>query len=237
MTNRTWSRVPIALCLTFAILCTYTMVGLAAPEQGQRKLTGDLTVSGGVLVDGERAVSGVVFFSGSSIATAHDSGAVLSLGNLGRVEYMPESISSTFSFTETGTKGSLDAGRVLVSKPQGATAVLTTAGGSVVADANEAAVFSVSVNDGHTVVVTQAGRVSFHAVSGVKNVAAGETLSVSQQTGDTQPQPNDEEGARAAATVATIIAAAIAAVVIIIAARDGNDNVAPVTPPPVSPAR
>lgn len=235
MTNRTWSRVPIALCLTFAILCTYTMVGLAAPEQGQRKLTGDLTVSGGVLVDGERAVSGVVFFSGSSIATSHDSGAILSLGKLGRVEYMPES-SSTFSFTETGTKGSLDAGRVLVSKPQGASAVLTTAGGSVVADANEAAVFSVSVNDGHTVVATQAGRVSFHAASGVKNVAAGETLSVSQQTGDTQQQTDDEAGARSAATVATIIAAAIAAVVIIIAARDSNDN-APVTPPNPSPAR
>jgi len=212
------------------------MVGLAAPEQGQRKLTGDLTVSGGVLVDGERAVSGVVFFSGSSIATEHDSGAVLSLGKLGRVEYMPDSSSNTFSFTETGTKGSLDTGRVLVSKPQGASAVLITAGGSVVADANEPAVFSVSVNDGHTVVATQAGRVSFHASSGVKNVAAGETLSVSQQTGDTQPQTKDEGGARAAATVATIIAAAIAAVVIILAARDGDDN-APVTPPNPSPAR
>ena len=42
MISRTWSRTPISLALAFAILCTYTMVGFAAPQQGQTGPTGDL---------------------------------------------------------------------------------------------------------------------------------------------------------------------------------------------------
>ena len=32
MTSRTWSRTPISLALALAILCTYSMVGFAAPH-------------------------------------------------------------------------------------------------------------------------------------------------------------------------------------------------------------
>src|SRR2546421_7176231 len=90
MTSRTWSRTPITLSLALAILCTYTMVALAAP-QGQAGPTGDLSVVGEVSVNGTSAISGATVFSDSTIATGQNSSAVVSLGKLGRVELLPNS--------------------------------------------------------------------------------------------------------------------------------------------------
>ena len=50
MISRTWSRTPITVALVLAILCTYSMVALAAP-QGQTGPTGDLSVVGEVSVE------------------------------------------------------------------------------------------------------------------------------------------------------------------------------------------
>src|SRR2546423_2709324 len=110
MISRTWSRTPITLSLALAILCTYSMAVLAAP-QGQTGPTGDLSVVGEVSVNGTSAISGATVFSDSTITTAQNSSAVVSLGKLGRVELLPNS-SLKLSFTDKGVSGMLEAGRV-----------------------------------------------------------------------------------------------------------------------------
>ena len=89
MISRNWSRTSITLALALAILSTYSMVALAAPQQGP---TGDLSVVGEVTVNGTSAISGATVFSDSTVTTAKGSSAVVSLGKLGRVEVLPESI-------------------------------------------------------------------------------------------------------------------------------------------------
>ncbi|HZB43720.1 MAG TPA: hypothetical protein VE360_00680, partial [Pyrinomonadaceae bacterium] len=172
MTSRTWSRTPISLALALAILCTYSMVALAAPQQGQTGPTGDLSVVGEVSVNGTSAISGATVFSDSTITTAQNSSAVVSLGKLGRVEVLPNS-SLKLSFNDTGVSGMLDSGRVRVSSSSGVSATVTTKDGAAVADNSQTNVFMVDVECGNTVVSTQSGRVELRAGSTVKQIAAG----------------------------------------------------------------
>ena len=66
MNSKLWIRKALSLCLSVAILATYSMVALAGP----RKVAGELTVSGKdingeapfVLVNGEAAVTVVRYF-------------------------------------------------------------------------------------------------------------------------------------------------------------------------------
>ena len=79
MTSRTWSRTPISLALALAILCTYSMVGLA--QTGQTGPTGDLSVVGEVSVNGTNAISGATVFSDSTVTTGQNSSAVVRISD------------------------------------------------------------------------------------------------------------------------------------------------------------
>lgn len=181
MISRTWSRMPIALGLAVAVLSMYSMVVLAAPGQGQTKMSGVLTVSGDVTVDGAKAVSGATVFPDSIIATAQNSSASVSLGKLGRVELMSNS-SVKLGFTEAGMNASLDAGKARVATSQGTAASVITKDGSAVADSNQASIFTVDVECGNTFVATQAGRVELRAGSDTKQIAAGQDATAGQAT-------------------------------------------------------
>lgn len=170
MISRNWSRMAISLCLTVAILSTFSMVALAA--QGQQSASGELSVVGEVSVNGTNAISGATVFSDSTVTTAKGSSAVVSLGKLGRVELLPES-SLKLSFTDNSVTGTLDAGRVRLSTSSGTAASIVTKDGSAVADNSQPSVFTVSVECGNTEVATQAGRVELRAGSSVKQIAAG----------------------------------------------------------------
>lgn len=172
---------PIALGLAVTVLSVYSMVGLAAPGQGQSKMSGVLTVSGDVTVDGAKAVSGATVFPDSIIATAQNSSAAVSIGKLGRVELMPNS-SVKLSFSEAGMNASLDTGKARVATSQGAAASVMTKDGSAVADSNQASIFTVDVECGNTFVATQAGRVEFRAGSETKQIAAGQDATAGQAT-------------------------------------------------------
>jgi hypothetical protein len=227
MTSRNWSRTPITLGLALAILCTYSMVGFAAPQQGQTGPAGDLSVVGEVSVNGTSAISGATVFSDSTITTAQNSSAVVSLGKLGRVELLPNS-SLKLSFTETGVSGMLDSGRVRVSSSSGVAATITTKDGAAVADANQPNVFMVDVECGNTVVSTQSGRVELRAGNSVKQVAAGNQADAGQATPGTRCtrfQLPAMHGLHGGALAALLLAAggAIAAA-IIAATRNNNFN-------------
>jgi hypothetical protein len=116
MNSKLWIRKALSMCLSVALLATYSMVALASPG----KAAGELAVSGKsingeapfVLVNGEVARSGRSVFSGSTITTS-DSTAVLNLSKLGRVELAPNTVLN-IKFDEKGIFGDLTSGTVSV---------------------------------------------------------------------------------------------------------------------------
>ena len=117
MNSKLWIRKALSMCLSVAVLATYSMVALAGPG----KAAGELTVSGKnvngeapfVLVNGEAARSGRSVFSGSTITTSDSTGAVMNMGRLGQLQLGPAT-ALTLTFDEKGIFGDLTAGSVSV---------------------------------------------------------------------------------------------------------------------------
>jgi len=239
MTSRNWSRTPITLALALAILCTYTMVGFAAPQQGQTGPAGDLSVVGEVSVNGTSAISGATVFSDSTITTGQNSSAVVSLGKLGRVELLPGS-SLKLSFTDTGVSAMLDSGRVRISSSSGVSATVTTKDGAAVADLNQPNVFMVDVECGNTIVSTQSGRVELRAGNSVKQIAAGGQDTAGTATPGTRCtrfQQPEMHGLGGGALAALLLAAGGAVAAAIIAGSDDDNFDFGGTPIVISPSR
>lgn len=98
--------------LAIAIFAINSMVVFAAPT----KVAGEILVAdrgADVTVNGEVAQSGRSIFSGSTIDTPKESGAIVSLGSLGRLELAP-STSVTLNFDDKGISASLTAGKITV---------------------------------------------------------------------------------------------------------------------------
>lgn len=240
MTSRTWSRSPIALGLAVAVLCFYSMGAVAQTPESQARPSGELTASGQVSVDGTTAISGATVFSDSTISTAQNSSAIISLGQLGRVELLPGS-TLRLSFTDTGLTGTLEAGRVRVSKMQNASANITTSDASAIADASEMAMFMVDVECGNTFVSTQNGRVEVRTGTETRQIAAGQdTMAGSMQPG-VRCSRLEREGMRGisgGALAALLLAAGGAIAAAIYATTRGSDiEVGGGNPIVISPAR
>lgn len=117
MNSKLWIRKALSMCLSVAVLATYSMVALAGPG----KVAGELTVSGKnangeapfVLVNGEAARSGRSVFSGSTITTSDSTGAVMNLGKLGKIE-LAQSTTLNLTFDEKGIYGDLMSGKLSV---------------------------------------------------------------------------------------------------------------------------
>jgi len=180
MISRTWSRKSIAFCVAVAVLSVYSMVALATP--GQKAPAGELSVSGQVTVNGQAAISGATVLSDSVLATAANSSATVSLGKLGRVELFPNS-SVKLSFSDANISASLEAGRIQVSTLAGTSAIVTAKDGAAVADAHQAATFTVDVECGNLIVASQGGLVELRSAGKTVPVAAG----TSESAGTPQP--------------------------------------------------
>ena len=117
MNSKVWIRKALSLCLTVAILATYSMVALAGTE----KIAGELLVSGKyvngeapfVKVNGEAAQSGRSIFSSSTIATPQNASAIINLGKIGKIELAPNT-TIALTFNDKGISGDLLSGRVTV---------------------------------------------------------------------------------------------------------------------------
>lgn len=224
MISRTWSRKSIAFSLAVAVLSVYSMVVLATP--GQTGNSGELSVSGQVTVNGQSAISGATVFSDSTIQTAANSSAVVSLGKLGRVELLPNTILK-LSFSETGMTSMLEAGRVRVSSSSGVGATVTTKDGSVVADNSQANAFTVDIECGNTIAATQLGKVELRAGNSVKQIAAGSQDSAGQAAPGTRCTRLKTEGMKGiggGALAALLLAAGGAIAAAIIAGRSENND-------------
>lgn len=117
MNSKLWIRKALSMCLSVAVLATYSMVALAGPG----KAAGELAVSGKnvngeapfVFVNGEVARSGRSVFSGSTVTTSESTNAVINLSKLGKIELAPNTVLN-LTFDEKGISGSLASGTVSV---------------------------------------------------------------------------------------------------------------------------
>jgi len=151
-----------------AVLCVYSMVGLAATKD----LTGEISVVGQVSVNGQTAVSNSTIISGSTIVTGADSSAIISLGKTGRIEVLANS-NIVLNFSDTSIVGILDSGKARVANASGVATTITTKDTTVIADAAQADNFTVEVECSHTHVDTTAGLVTMREGASDKQVAAG----------------------------------------------------------------
>ena len=151
MNSKLWIRKALSLCLSVAILATYSMVALAGPG----KVAGELTVSGKdingeapfVLVNGEAARNGRSIFSASTLTTSDTTGAVVNLGKLGKVQLAPSTV-LTLTFDEaTGISGNLTSGVVSVFGTTDKVSIKTLDGNTVHLSAGQSVAASGKVQD------------------------------------------------------------------------------------------
>jgi len=216
MTSKTWSRKSIAAFLAVAVLSVYSMVVLAAPGS---KASGELSVTGQVTVNGQKVISGGTLFSESTIATAEQSSAVVSLGKLGRVEIAPNS-SLRLSFADSNISAMLESGSAHLSTLAGTTVNLTTKDGAVVVDGSQATSFTASTSRGRTSVATQAGIAEFRSGGTVKQIAAGESATA----GTPNPQADDDDDGMSGGALAVLLLAVGGAVAAVLYATMHNND-------------
>jgi hypothetical protein len=207
MTSKTWSRKSIAAFVAVAVLSVYSMVVLASPGA---KASGELFITGQVTVNGQKVISGGTLFSESTIATAEQSSAVVSLGKLGRVEIAPNS-SLKLSFADNNISAMLESGSAHLSTLAGTAVNLTTKDGAVVVDGSQATSFTVNTVRGRTSVATQAGIAEFRSGDTVKQIAAGESATAGTPTPQTDDDDDDMSGG-ALAVLLLSVGGAVAAV-------------------------
>ena len=189
-------RAAAAFCLTLCLLASQAMPVGAVGERGRP--LGEMMSFGKVTVNGEEAASGATVFPGSRFTTAGKSGAVVSLGELGRVR-LSSMTATLINFGDEKVEGTLDAGVITVSKPEGVLAVFSTRDGQVVAGKESAAVFTLNVKAGDTVVKAESGSVELRAGETTKLIAAGQTGAAGtpnpgRQGGDDDDDEPDKDG-------------------------------------------
>lgn len=141
MNSKLWIRKALSLCLSVAILATYSMVALA----NSGKVAGELLTTGpnasSVTVNGEMAKPGRSIFSSSTIITPENASAVINLGKLGKISLAPNS-TATLSFNEKGISGDLAAGKLTVLNAANAVSVTTLDGTTLLLNSGETALAS-----------------------------------------------------------------------------------------------
>jgi hypothetical protein len=206
-----------------AVLCVYSMVGLAATKD----LTGEITVTGQVTVNGQSAVSNSTIISGSTIVTGADSNAVISLGKTGRIEVLANS-NVVLNFSDSNIVGILSSGKARVANASGVATTITTKDATVIADAGQSNNFTVEVECSHTHVDTTAGLVTMREGASDKQVAAGTSATAGNlaQTG-CKPclRPDSAPPVRVAGWPWLILlAAGVAGAVLLIGGKTGVDD-------------
>ena len=171
MISKSWIRKSIATVVPVAVLSVYSMVVLATPGA---KTSGELSVSGQVSVNGLKMISGGTVFSDSTISTAAQSSASVSISKVGRVDLAANSY-LRLSFAANSITAMLESGSAQVATFAGTTVNLTTKDGTIVVGGSQPTIFTVRASRGHTSVATLSGIAQFGAGGSVKQIAAGES--------------------------------------------------------------
>jgi ferric-dicitrate binding protein FerR (iron transport regulator) len=221
MKLKNWKGTTLALLLIAALLNLASNASLAALTERAAKASGELTALGIVKVDGVQMMSGATIIPGSLIRTEEKSGAIISLGQLGRLELSPMT-SLRLDFDEAGFVGQLERGRLRVSLPEKASASIFTRNATVVAHHERATLFTIEVKDGAVRVAAQTGRVELREGESTQRIFAGQEAmagmavnSLSPPTGATQNSQKSNNGKLTGLVLA--ISTVVTAIVLIVA--------------------
>lgn len=138
MNSKLLFRKVLTMCLTVTLLATFSMAALA----GERRASGEIVVTGisetaVVTVNGEAVKSGRTIFSSSTIATTEGTGAVVNLGQVGRIQ-IASNTTFTLSFENGVISGDLAQGSITVLNAANSVSVKTSSG-EVVLNSGETA--------------------------------------------------------------------------------------------------
>lgn len=219
MDSRTWRHATLIVFAALVVLGTTAMAN-SAPS---RTLAGVLTASGDISVNGERALSGATIFPESVIQTGDDSSAVVNLSRLGRIELI-RGAGFRLAFDDASITGALESGVAKVSTPAGIAAKIVTGDGIVtVADLTQPAVFTVSVENGNTVVTTSMGIIELRTGNRSQKVGPG----LSAVSGDAQVPPattNKDKKKSKLIALLLLLGLGIAAAFVLAASNNNNNN-------------
>lgn len=129
----------LTMCLMVALFATCSMVALAKDGRasGEIVVTGT-TETSVVTVNGEAVKSGRTIFSSSTITTPEGAGAIVNLGQAGRIQ-LASNTTFTLSFDTDGISGNLASGSISVLNAAKSVSVKTSSGEIVSLNAGEAA--------------------------------------------------------------------------------------------------
>ncbi|MBK8464506.1 MAG: hypothetical protein IPL32_01620 [Chloracidobacterium sp.] len=139
MNSKSLFHKALTMCLTVILLATFSMVALG----GARRASGEIVVTGTsetsvVTVNGEAVKSGRTIFSSSTISTPEGAGAIINLGQTGRVQ-LGSDTTFTLSFDNDGISGDLASGSISVLNAAKSVSVKTVNGEVVTLNAGETA--------------------------------------------------------------------------------------------------
>lgn len=139
MNSKLWIHKALTMCLTAALVVTYSMVALA----NDGKTAGEIVVTGNsdtsaVTVNGEVVKSGRAIFSSSTISTPEGSGAIINLGKVGRIQLAPNT-TFALSFDNAAISGDLTSGSITVLNAAKSVSVNTLSNGLIELNAGETA--------------------------------------------------------------------------------------------------
>jgi hypothetical protein len=205
----------------------YTLVTNSAIAQTS-KASGELSVTGSVMINGTQAISGATVFNDTKVKTSRNGAATVNLGKLGRVQLGPES-EMTLRFSDGNIGGNLNAGRAVVSAPAGVSISVATTEGVATSDGKDAASLTIDVTCGNTRVAASRSAAKVTSGSKVEYVAAGNEVAVGAQGAPRCARlstAGQQQGLSPGAIAALIIAGVGGAVAGIVAASQA-DNVTP----------
>lgn len=219
-----------ALCigLMVAVGGFYSLVTTTALAQTAGRMAGEISVTGSVTINGASAIPGATVFSDSVIRTARNSAAIVSLGNMGRMQLGPDS-EMTVRFNQATLGGNLSSGRAVVNAPAGVAITVVTASGVATSTGRQPSAVTVDVTCGDTLVAATRGDASVASGGRVENVTAGKEVTVGTQATSrcTRKELTSYPTSLTAATIAALMMAGIGAGVAGAIAITQADNLSP----------
>lgn len=176
------------LVIGMMVLGLSAFVAFASPPQASQESGKFLQVVGSVQLNGTNALAGATVLSDSLITTGQNSSAVVSLGKLGRLDVLPQTIAE-LTFGNRGVSVELEAGRVTLSSSQNVLALVRTNDGIVLTTSDQRNEFTVDVSCGNTFVSVAKGSVELRAGGTVKQIAAGNQDSAGTAVPGCTPAP------------------------------------------------
>jgi len=146
--------------IAFFLLTTapaWAQSSLKAKAIGSKaKAAGEVVSARQTTINGFSAISGATVFTDNRIKTGEHGAAVINLGNLGRIEFGPET-DMTLRISEASIGGELRSNHVIVSARAGTAISINTAESVVTTDGRQPAVLTIYVNGARARVVTHLG--------------------------------------------------------------------------------